>query len=287
MQLTRSWRLLPFVVPLFVSFHAHAQSAEPAVSGKGLVGGALLGAEAVMITEAAIKVRPGWAYYLGGGAGLVGGGIAGHFLEDSLSPKSAMYLLSAGMLLAIPTAVAALNATSYDTPLEYTQDTAPTDDSSSDATAAIPPTALPMMPPANAAPVVDAPPASGNATSPAGPATSTSTSTPTTTPATSPTPAPTDAPVAPTPSTTPPATVPESSPAKPQGARELRGNKAVAHWRATPTIVLPSLVDLSGSQLALRLPAVEIQGTYTRREMAMYGVKQQTEIRVPLFQMIF
>ena len=282
MRLIRSWQLLPFVVPLFVSFHAHAQSAEPAVSGKGLVGGALLGGEAVMLTEAALKVRPGWAYYLGGGAGLVGGAIAGHFLEDSLSPKSAMYLLSAGMLLAIPTAVAALNATSYDTPLEYTQDLAPIDDSSADATAAIPPTALPTMPPANTAPAVDTPPASGNTTSPTAPATSTSTSTPGTTPATSPTPS-----NAPTPSAAPPAPVPESSPAKPQGARQLHGNNAVAHWRAAPMIVPPSLVDLSGSQLALGLPAVEIRSTYTRREVAMYGVKQQTEIRIPLFQMMF
>jgi len=280
MQLTRSWQFLPFVVPLFVSFHAHAQSNEPTVSGKGLVGGALLGGEAVMLTEAALKVRPGWAYYVGGGAGLIGGGIAGHFLEDSLSSKSAMYLLSAGMLLAIPTTVAALNATSYDTPLEYTQDAAPMDDGSADSTAVIPPTALPMMPPANTAPAVDTPPASGNATSPTGPATSTSTSTPATTPAA--TPAPTNVPA---PSGTPP--VPESSPAKPQGARQLHGNKVVAHWRSAPMIVPPSLVDLSGTQLALGLPAVEIQGTYTRREVAMYGVKQQTEVRIPLFQMMF
>ena len=282
MRLTRSWRLLPFVVPLFVSFHAHAQSVEPTVGGKGLVGCALLGGEAVLLTEAALKVRPGWAYYLGGGAGLVGGGIAGHFLEDSLSSKSAMYLLSAGMLLAIPTAVAALNATSYDTPLEYTQDAAPMDDGSADATAVIPPTALPTMPPANTTPAVDTPPVSGNTESPSGPATSTSPSTPAPNPAT--VPAPTNAPA---PSATPPATVPESSPAKPQGARQLRGNKAVAHWRAAPMIIPPSIVDLSGSQLALGPPAVEIQGTYTRREMAMYGVKQQTEIRIPLFQMMF
>ena len=281
MRLTRSWRLLPFVVPLFVSFHAHAQSVEPTVSGKGLVGGALLGGEAVMLTEAALKVRPGWAYYVGGGAGLIGGGIAGHFLEDSLSSKSAMYLLSAGMLLAIPTMVAALNATSYDTPLEYTQDAAPMDDGSADSTAVIPPTTLPMMPPANTAPAVDTPPASDNTTSPTGPATSTSTSTPATTPATSP--APTNAPA---PSATPPATIPES-PTKPQSARQLHGNKAVAHWRSAPMIVPPSLVDLSGSQLALGLPAVEVQGTYTRRELAMYGVKQQTEVRIPLFQMMF
>ena len=283
MQLTWSWRLLPFIIPVFVSFHAHAQSAEPAVTGKGLVGCALLGGEAVLVTEAALKVRPGWAYYVGGGAGLVGGGVAGYFLEDSLSSKSAMYLLSAGMLLAIPTTVAALNATSYDTPLEYTQDAAPIDDGTADSTAVIAPPGLPTMPPANTTPAVDTPPASGNTTPLTGPTTSPSTSTPaTTTPATSPAPA--DVPPA---STTPPSTAPASSPAKSQGTQQLHRNRAVAHWRSAPILVPPALVDLSGRQLALGLPAVEIQGTYTRREMAMYGVKQQTEVRIPLFQMMF
>jgi len=52
--------------------------------------------------------------------------------------------------------------------------------------------------------------------------------------------------------------------------------------------VLPaSLVHFSGKDLALSVPAVEIRDAYTRREVAMYGVKQQTEVRVPLFQMAF
>ena len=61
MQMTRSWRLLPFVAPLMVTTLAHAQSEQPAVTGKGLVGGALLGSEVVMLTEAAFKVKPAWA----------------------------------------------------------------------------------------------------------------------------------------------------------------------------------------------------------------------------------
>jgi hypothetical protein len=44
---------------------------------------------------------------------------------------------------------------------------------------------------------------------------------------------------------------------------------------------------LSGKELALAVPAVEVRETYSRREVAMYGVKQQTEVRVPLFQMVF
>jgi hypothetical protein len=270
MQMTRSWRLLPFIAPLFVSTFAHAQSVEPSVTGKGLVGGALLGGEVVMLTEAALKVKPAWAYYVGGGAGLIGGGIAGHYLESSLSSKSAMYLLSVGMLLVIPTAVASLNATSYDTPLEYTQDAAPFDggvDQTLNTGVSNPANELPTMPAANATPAAAEPPSAAPAASPPPPAT--------TTPAT---------PSAPAPSTAP---APTKAPVQPQGARQLHRNRAIAHWRSAPVVVPPALLDLSGKQLALAVPAVEIRDTYTRREVAMYGVKQQTEVRVPLFQMAF
>ncbi len=269
MQLTRSWRLLPYIAPLFVSTLAHAQSVEPSVKGKGLVGGALLGGEVVMLTEAALKVRPGWAYYVGGGVGLIGGGIAGHYLESSMSPKSAMYFLSAGMLLVIPTTVAALNAASYDTPLEYTQDSAPIDEGTDDTLtpgASNSGSELPTMPAANATPAVAAPPAP--------------------TPAASPPPPTTTSPATPPASGTAPAPAP-AQPAQPQGARNLHRTKAVAHWRSAPLVVPPALLDLSGKQLALGVPAVEIRDTYTRREVAMYGVKQQTQVRVPLFQMAF
>ncbi|MGC4066886.1 MAG: hypothetical protein QM784_20065 [Polyangiaceae bacterium] len=99
------------------------QSVEPSSSGKGIVGGTLLGAEVVLLTEAAFDVSPDWLYYVGGGAGAIGGGIAGYYLEGSggLSAKGNMYLLAAGMLLAIPTTVAVLSATAYEQPAEYTQ----------------------------------------------------------------------------------------------------------------------------------------------------------------------
>jgi hypothetical protein len=66
-----------------------------------------------------------------------------------------------------------------------------------------------------------------------------------------------------------------------------RRSRTVAHWRAAPVFVPPALLDISGKTLALTVPAVEIRDTYTRREVAMYGVKQQTEVRVPLLQMVF
>lgn len=101
-------------------------TAEP--KGKGIVGGTLLGAEAVLLTEAAFDVSPNWLYYVGGGVGAVGGGIGGYFLEDQLSSKSGMALLAAGLLIAIPTTVAVLSATAYEPKVAATQDTVPTDE---------------------------------------------------------------------------------------------------------------------------------------------------------------
>src|SRR6188768_1734364 len=56
---------------------AHAASGEAEVSptGKGIAGGALLGGELVLVTEAAFKVQPAWAYIVGGVAGGVAGGV--------------------------------------------------------------------------------------------------------------------------------------------------------------------------------------------------------------------
>lgn len=258
MQLISTRRLLPLIAPLLlISNVAHAQ-AEPGVGGKGIVGGALLGGEAVTLTEAALGINPAWAYYLGGGAGLIGGGVAGYFLEDSLSPKSAMYLLSAGMLLAIPTTVAVLNATSYDAPLEYTQDMPPLDDRSESDTTFTPAPTLPTMPPA-----IEVIPKTGPSSSPA--------------------------PLAPQSAPGTPSAAPEPGPSgtQPQSSRATRKHRRHGVQSQALASVSTALLDLSGSKLAFGIPAVAIQGTYTRREMAMYGIKQQTEVRVPLIQLAF
>jgi len=264
MRLPWLLRLLP-LAPLFISSFAKAQSADPPVTGKGLVGGALLGSELVLLTEAAIKVKPAWAYYVGAGVGAVGGGIGGHFLESSLSSKEAMYMLSAGMLLVIPATVAAMNAASYDTPLEYTQDAPPTDQPSDDMPSGLanPGNDLPTMPAVNpqAPPTVGAP--SAPAVAPEAPATQ-------------------------PPATTQPSTPAPATPAPTQPQSALHPLKrAVAHWRAAPIYSPPALLAVSGKELGFSVPAFEIRDTYTRREVAMYGVKQQTEVRVPLVQMAF
>lgn len=96
-------------------------------TGKGITGGALLGAEAVMLVEAAIDVQPAWAYIVGGVAGAAGGGVGGYFIEKGGEPQPSMFLLAGGLALAIPTTVAVLSATAYKPP-PAVQDNGPTDE---------------------------------------------------------------------------------------------------------------------------------------------------------------
>lgn len=230
---------------------ALAQSAEPSSTGKGIVGGTLLGAEVVLLTEAAIDVSPDWLYYVGGAAGAVGGGIAGYFLEDSLSSKGNMLLLAGGMLLAIPTTVAVLSATAYEQPVEYTQDQPPKDE----------PTADPVLP---------ATPPDSAATTPT-PATN----------AVEPTIAPSDAanPASPVPPPTAPTTTPGPAPAP-----ESRNTKSRPR-RALPP---PALVGIDAQKrVHVGIPAVEVRGTFSRVELARYGVQQCTELRIPLVRVAF
>ena len=105
---------------------AHAE--EVSTTGKGIVGGALLGAEIVLATEAAFKVQPAWAYVVGGVGGAAAGGVGGYFIEQEASPKTTMLMLAGGMALVIPTTVAVLSATAYEPPASYTQDRAPADE---------------------------------------------------------------------------------------------------------------------------------------------------------------
>lgn len=95
-------------------------------TGKGITGGALLGGEAVMLTEAAAGVKPAWAYAVGGVVGAAGGGVGGYFAEQNGSAKLSLYLLAGGMALVIPTTVAVLSTTAYTPPASYTEDKGPT-----------------------------------------------------------------------------------------------------------------------------------------------------------------
>jgi hypothetical protein len=134
---------------------AHADEVSP--TGKGIVGGALLGAEIVMMPMAIFDVRSPWAYVIGGGLGAVGGGVGGYFIESasfSSDGRVPVYMLAGGMALIIPTIVLTLNATRYRPSEGATEDSAPTNG----------PPADPGK--AGGSVVVGAPPAGGGSTTP-------------------------------------------------------------------------------------------------------------------------
>lgn len=100
-----------------------AQSAEAAPGGgKGILGGALVGAEIVVATEAAVGVEPTWAYLAGAAAGAGGGGVAGYYLEQGTSSRPATYLVAAGIALVVPALILVLNATQYRPPANLQHD---------------------------------------------------------------------------------------------------------------------------------------------------------------------
>ncbi len=99
---------------------AHAQAADEetgAVSGsaKGIVGGAFLGAEIVMMPMGIAGLKPWWPYVVFGSVGAVGGAVGGWAVEQADPPAEApLYMLAGGLALVIPTLVLTLNATTRD-----------------------------------------------------------------------------------------------------------------------------------------------------------------------------
>jgi hypothetical protein len=109
---------------LVPSRDARADNVSP--TGKGIVGGALLGAGAVTIVESLVGVRAGWAYVVGALAGAGGGGVGGYFVEKGSSDgKAPTYMLAGGLALVIPAIVLTLNATRYMPEEGATEDKAP------------------------------------------------------------------------------------------------------------------------------------------------------------------
>jgi hypothetical protein len=240
---------------------------EASAKGKGIVGGALLGGELVCGVEAIAGVKNGWAYLGGGVLGAAAGGVGGYFVEQNASPRASLLMLAGGMTLVIPTIVGVLSATAYRPPSDYLTDRPPADEPV--ANPPQPDLASPAAPAATPAPqpVPTTPPTESN-------------------PATPPTMQPPE---------TPPAPNPPASPSGPaSGAGPSSQLPRVRHHlasreRALPPLVLtpPALVALKPGALALGVPAVEIQNTYTRAELAMYGVKQTTEVHIPVVNVVF
>lgn len=91
---------------------AHAEEVSP--DGKGIVGGAFLGAEIVVFTEAIIGVRNSTAYLLGAGGGAIAGGLGGYAIETAVSDgRAPVYMLAGGLALIIPALVVTLDQTRY------------------------------------------------------------------------------------------------------------------------------------------------------------------------------
>lgn len=207
-----------FIACASIERNAAAQQATEATftspKGKGIIGGALLGAESVMLIEAAAETKPAWAYAVGGGLGAIGGGIGGFFAQDA-DPKVSLYLLVGGMALALPTTVAVLSATAYE-PVNYTEDRPPADE--------------PVAEPARTTPASEAKPTSR----------------------------------------------------RPAPAAQPRTAKL-----ALEPMLPPALFGWNQGELSLSIPAVEVRQMYTRTEIALYGVKQQPEVEVPVVNVVF
>ena len=90
--------------------------------------------------------------------------------------------------------------------------------------------------------------------------------------------------------TAPPAApVVSPPPATPAPTSSLPKRKSHAH-RTLPLdyhLSPPALIGLSSEALTLGVPAVEVRNVYSRRELALYGVNQATELRVPVLNVLF
>lgn len=103
---------------------ARADDVSP--TGKGIAGGALLGAEVVTIVESLVGVHAGWAYAVGAIVGAGGGAAGGYAVEQSNSNGQVdMYMLAGGLALVIPAVVLTLDATRYRPEEGVTEDKTP------------------------------------------------------------------------------------------------------------------------------------------------------------------
>jgi hypothetical protein len=85
-------------------------------TGKGIVGGALLGGEIGFIGLSVGGAKQTWLYYVVPGALAIGGGIGGYFIEkgkEGTDAQAPMFMLAGGMALIIPTVVITLSANAY------------------------------------------------------------------------------------------------------------------------------------------------------------------------------
>jgi hypothetical protein len=210
---------------------ARADNVSP--SGKGIAGGALLGAEVVTIVEALIGVRSGWAYVVGAVVGAGGGGAGGYAIEHSSTDgKVPTYMLAGGLALVIPAIVLTLNATRYLPEEGATEDRVPIGPAAEPGvpggSIGAPGAPAPAIPPSSGAPAPAIPPSSG----------------------------------APAPATPPTTTT-------------------------TPPPPPHSLLDVIPGTFRLGLPIPDVVPIFTVAEQRQYGMKNDTELRMPVLHVTF
>jgi hypothetical protein len=100
-----------------------AEAREASGKFKGAIGGGLLGAEVVLLTESAFRLKPAWAYLAGGVGGGALGTVGGYYLiEKDHGPRGPIYLLAGSLALVIPTLLAVLSASQFEPPATYRQE---------------------------------------------------------------------------------------------------------------------------------------------------------------------
>jgi hypothetical protein len=209
---------------------AGAEEDTGAVTGtaKGIVGGALLGGEIVMIPMGAAGLKPWWPYLVFGGLGSVGGAVGGWAVEQADPPAEApLYMLAGGLALIIPTVVLSASAITRNE-YEDTED----------------PSTLEQPPAGGTEPGQDP------ATAPGQPPPEGSSVTVTTSDA--------------------------------RGATKKVRRKKRA--RPQPTV---GMIDVSGGEVRMGVPALQIKNMYTLEEIAKYGVEQKTEVDIPVVSASF
>jgi len=229
-----------------------ARADEVSPTGKGIAGGALLGAEAVSIVESLVGVRSGWAYAIGAIVGAGGGGVGGYFVEQgSTDGKAPTYMLAGGLALIIPAVVLTLNATRYLPEEGVTEDHPPVGPAAEPGSA---PAGVPGTAPPSAVPPVEPP-----------------------------------APVTPPP---PQSSFPSPAPSfrpsgvdhPPAAASRSADRRSASNARAA----LPhSLVNMEGGAVRIGVPVIDVRPVFTAVEQRQYGMKNDTELRMPVVAVSF
>jgi hypothetical protein len=235
-RITATWVAVAFGASVVALPLRDARADNVSPSGKGITGGALLGAEVVTMVESFVGVRSGWWYLLGAVVGAGGGAAGGYAVEQSSTDgKVPTYMLAGGLALVIPALVLTLNATRYQPEEGATEDRTP-----------VGPAAEPGIPGGN---ITGTPDQAGAAPAPASP----------------------------------------SSPPSPAGtpAPGTSGGGGAAPPSPTPTPPPQSLIDLRPGKVRMGLPVPNLVPVFSVSELRQYGMKNDTELRMPVLHVVF